>query len=37
MKPVNPVSPLKRWLDSDTLVLVACLFAIPAGVLIAGA
>lgn len=37
MKPVRPVSPFRRWLDSDALVLVACLCAIPAGVLIAGA
>jgi hypothetical protein len=37
MKPVSPVSPLRQWLDSDRLVLLACLCAIPAGVLIAGA
>ncbi len=36
MKPIRPVSGLRRFLQSDQLVLIACLCAIPAGVLIAG-
>ncbi len=36
VKPVSPVSVVRRWLDSDQLVLIACLCAIPAGVLLAG-
>lgn len=35
-KPLSPVSGWRVWFDSDRLVLVARLCAIPAGVLLAG-
>ena len=34
--PVSPVSVWKQWIASDRLVLIACLCAIPAGVLLSG-
>lgn len=36
MKPLRPVSLLRFWLESDLLVLIGCLCAIPAGLLLAG-
>lgn len=35
MNPIRPVSTLRRWLESDLLVLVGCLCAIPIGLLLA--
>ena len=35
MKPIKPVSPFRKWLQSDHIVAVACVLAMPCAILLA--